>query len=128
MNTLRAFFIGCLAFGGGLLVSVSASLPIARPLPSEIAAGIGLWRLHGCEGCHALYGQGSMYASDLTGVAVRRAPDDLRRLLTSPETVAANGRLMPPLGLAPAEAEALLAFLAWVGEQPPRDVWPPTAR
>lgn len=128
MNGLRAFFIGCLALGAGLLLGVAASLLTARPLPSEVAAGLRLWRLYGCEGCHALYGQGSMYASDLTGVAVRRALDDLRRLLASPEAVTANGRLMPPLGLAPAEAEALLAFFAWVSAQPPGDVWPPTAR
>jgi len=125
VNGLRAFFIACLALSAGLLVAAGGGLLAARSLPSAAADGMGLWRARGCEGCHALYGQGGVYASDLTGVVARRGPAALRRLLAASAAITAGGRAMPPLELAPAEVEALLAFLAWVGEQPPGNAWPP---
>lgn len=126
MNGLRAFFIACLTLSAGLLAAAGGSLLAARPLPSAAADGMRLWRARGCEGCHALYGQGGVYASDLTGVLARRGSAVVRRQLAASAAITAGGRTMPPLGLVPAEVETLLAFLTWVGEQPPGNAWPPS--
>lgn len=89
-----------------------------RPVP----AGERLYFAKGCVACHTL-GKGRHLGPDLQGVGARRSADWLRRWLRSPQAMAAVDPdakallqiyqvVMPEPDLAPAELDALTAFLA----------------
>jgi nitric oxide reductase subunit C len=90
---------------------------------AQVAAGYGLWRANGCEGCHTLFGYGGSYAPDLTRIYGQRGETYLREFLLNPSAFYPNQRFMPRFGLTVSETDDLLAFLEWVGRQ---DIsWPP---
>ena len=87
-----------------------------------VAPGERLYLRKGCGACHTR-GRGRHLGPDLAGVAERRTRDWLRRWLEDPERMIgtdADARAlyleyripMPPSGLAPAEIDAVLDFLA----------------
>lgn len=125
MSGTRLFFAVCLvvsvvAFGAALLTS--APISAMPPAPS---VGMGIWKAYNCEGCHTLYGQGGVYAPDLTDIYAARGRDYLREFLANPAAFHPGQRQMPLFGLTKSETDNVLAFLQWVGEQPAAQSWPP---
>jgi len=80
-----------------------------------------------CMNCHTLLGNGAYYAPDLTKAWVDPQWADMidltdsgsreeamAKFLQHPDQYATNARMMPPLGITPDEAKAVVAFLKWM--------------
>ena len=80
-----------------------------------------------CMDCHTLLGNGAYYAPDLTkawldpqwadmvdltGSGSRE--EAMVKFLQHPDQYATHARMMPPLGITPKEAKAVVAFLKWM--------------
>lgn len=128
MGGTKLFFAACvlisLAFAGVLLADLAST---ARNIPPEVAAGRDLWQENGCAGCHTLYGQGALYAPDLTHIVSQRGQDFLREFLVDPPAFHPGERVMPRFGLTRTETDHVLAFLGWVGDQDAAERWSPRA-
>jgi nitric oxide reductase subunit C len=128
MPGTRLFFAASLVLVSAVIVGTLRDIAAriaASYVPAEVAAGYGLWRANGCEGCHTLFGQGGPYAPDLTRIYRQRGEAYLREFLVNPNAFHPNQRIMPRFGLTVAETDALMAFLDWIGQQ--NAGWPPRA-
>ena len=80
-----------------------------------------------CMNCHTLLGNGAYYAPDLTKAWLDPQWEDMidltdsgsreeamAKFLQHPDQYATNARMMPPLGITPDEAKAVVAFLKWM--------------
>lgn len=79
-----------------------------------VAAGQELFISAGCPACHRIEGELSFdqRGPDLTAVAVRRRPDELRARLLRPQAPPADRRSpMPPVDLGARELDQLVVFL-----------------
>ncbi len=123
MTGTRLFFGVCLLVGGLILAAPFIPILQSHTVPPDAEAGLSLWRIHNCEGCHTLFGQGGSYAPDLTGIYAQRGPDYLREFLVNPSAFHPGQRLMPAFGLTVSEINHLLAFLDWTSRQ--NTGWPP---
>ncbi len=119
MPGTRLFFLICsvlalgfLAFG---LVTASGT---TTAMPPNALAGFGVWRENACESCHTVYGQGGAYAPDLTAIHDQRGDTYLTEFLTDPAVFHPGLRVMPRFSLTREETTNLIAFLAWVSDQP----------
>jgi nitric oxide reductase subunit C len=123
MSGTRLFFTICLLVSAVVIAALAADSLRPHAMTAEAAAGMEVWRAKQCEGCHTLYGQGRAYAPDLTGIYAQRGAAYLREFLVQPGAFHPGQRVMPAFGLTKTETEAVLAFLAWIGEQDTG--WPP---
>ncbi len=136
----QGFFAAALALCILLVgVVVGSVLPARADVPANVVAGYQVWRDHGCESCHSLYGQGGFYAPDLTGIYAQRGADYLRAFMANPAAFHPGERVMPRFGLTVSalaadgsviregQTEQVLAFLAWVGQPENAGSFPPRA-
>ncbi len=82
--------------------------PQAQLTPRE--EGKRLFDELGCVGCHAIFDRGGALATDLTDVGSRRSPEWIRQKILDPASLPPGQ--MPPLGVKPSEADALVAYLS----------------
>ena len=76
-----------------------------------------MWRDNTCASCHALFGLGGQTGPDLTNILRARGTNTVR------ETIRSGRGDMPGHGLAEADLDSLMAYLAFVestGEYPLR--------
>ncbi len=125
MSGSRWFFVACLLVSGLALLLILPGLMPAQAMPPAAAAGLGVWRAAGCENCHTLYGQGGPFAPDLTHTYAQRGPDYLAAFLVNPSAFYPGQRQMPVFGFTRSEIDQLIAYLDWIGQQPPAQTWPP---
>ena len=104
----RRFLLICLTLGLALLLIAWASVsPYAATASADAAqveavqAGQRVWLAQACAACHALLGQGSRFAPDLTRIHAQRDLSRLRQSLQSADHPSLN----------PAETEAILSLL-----------------
>ncbi|HWD08851.1 MAG TPA: cytochrome c oxidase subunit II [Actinomycetota bacterium] len=95
--------------------------PAATPDTAQAAAGERTFLTSTCTGCHTIRGTGAagVVGPDLTHLASRQTlaagtlantPGNLAEWITDPQHVK-PGAEMPPTGLTPAQAQALVAYL-----------------
>lgn len=84
-------------------------------ITAEVAHGKRLWEENNCMGCHTLMGEGAYYAPELTRVMERRGEVFVRGMLRDPEAMYPGERKMVQYDFSEEEVDALVAFLAWVG-------------
>ena len=128
MPGTRLFFGLCLIASLALLIAIplTAREGADPPMSAEAAAGWHVWREIGCDGCHTVYGRGSVYAPDLTQIYQQRGEVYLREFLFDPRAFHADhARSMPNFGLTVAEIDSLLALLEAIGSSETASVFPP---
>lgn len=105
------FLLGALLLLASLLPTAgTASRPLS-PSRDLKAQGAALFRAKGCMTCHRHAAVDAISVNIGPDLSRYQAdPDFLRRWLADPSAVR-PGTQMPTLGLAPAEIEALIAFL-----------------
>ena len=119
----RAFFLG------GTLVTflVFIGLTIYSFMPkndqtnyikidAQVVKGKEIWESNNCMGCHTILGEGAYYAPELTKVIDRRGDAYVKAVLMSKEPWQPRGRKMVAYAMTEAEAEAVVAYLKWIGK------------
>jgi nitric oxide reductase subunit C len=119
----RAFFLG------GTLVTflIFIALTIYSFMPrndqtnygkidKKIVRGKEIWESNNCMGCHTIMGEGGYYAPELTKVVERRGEGYIKAVLTSPVPWAPRGRKMVAYKMNDKDAEAVVAYLKWIGK------------
>jgi nitric oxide reductase subunit C len=102
-----------------------AALTHADRLDDTVVAGKRAFQKYNCNDCHTILGFGGYYAPDLTRVHTRLGSDAIRRRLEHPDVAFATSyRKMPKQNIAPAEVDAIVAYLGWVDGIENHD-WPP---
>jgi nitric oxide reductase subunit C len=121
----RTFFFAALGVSLALVLVAVVRMPAmqGQTVPEAVSVGLDVWRRGGCEGCHALNGQGGGYAPDLTHITSERGAAYLRQFMIDPGAFHVGGREMPRIGLTVSETENLISFLQWVDDE--QDSWPP---
>ncbi len=102
----------------GLTVDTFRRIPAqtrADQLTPLVVEGKHLWDSKNCMGCHTIFGEGAYYAPELTRVYERRGEAFIRAQLADPEKMFPGQRKMTNYHFAPAEIDALVEFLKWVG-------------
>lgn len=122
MPGTRVFILLCLAVALAVLAVPFLGVQIPTVLTAEASQGMAVWRSNGCEGCHTIYGQGGIYAPDLTHIYSQRGDTYLREFLVNPGAFHVNQRVMPRFGLTVSQTDHLLAFLSWIDQN---NDWPP---
>ncbi len=118
----RAFFLG----GTVVTFSIFIGLTIYSFMPSkdqsnytkldkQVVRGKEIWETNNCMGCHTIMGEGGYYAPELTKVIDRRGEGYVKAVLTSPIPWAPNGRKMVAYNMNEKDAQAMIAYLKWVG-------------
>jgi nitric oxide reductase subunit C len=132
-TTRRFFFVGTALFTVafiGLTIQTHATIAErthSDRLDERVVRGLHVWARYNCENCHTLLGEGAYYAPDLTKVVGQRGKGYLAAFLADPAAFYSeerDRRLMPKLGLSPAEIDDVLEFLTWVGGIDTNG-WPP---
>ncbi|HNO71751.1 MAG TPA: cytochrome c [Bacteroidia bacterium] len=85
-------------------------------LTPQVVEGKKIWESNNCMGCHTILGEGAYYAPELTKVYERRGEAYIKAALMSPVPWAPRGRKMVAYKLSENEADAVVAFLKWIGE------------
>jgi nitric oxide reductase subunit C len=119
----RAFFLG------GTLVTflIFIGLTIYSFMPSNdqtnyssidanVERGKEIWESNNCMGCHTILGEGAYYAPELTKVIDRRGDAYVKIVLMSKEPWQPRGRKMVAYGMSEADADAVVAYLKWIGK------------
>ena len=110
--------------GGGAAAESTAAMAAVAAAPSGLSPlaleGKAVFGRSACVGCHTIAGiSAGVMGPNLThfasrgtfaGATFERDPENLRRWLADPPAMK-PGALMPKLGLAPADIEALVAYL-----------------
>ena len=119
----RAFFLGgtvvtFLIFIGLTVYSLSPGNDQANTdrLNPQIVHGKHLWETNNCMGCHTILGEGAYYAPELTKVIDRKGEAMVKSILMSPVPWQPNGRKMVAYAMSEEDAEAMVAYLKWIGE------------
>ncbi|MBE2269266.1 MAG: cytochrome c [Anaerolinea sp.] len=120
----RWFFLGTLILSMVMTAVIVLTAPSGTAIPEMVADGQVVWREHGCESCHTLFGQGGAFAPDLTRIYSQRGDLYLRDFLVNPQAYHPDQRVMPSFGLTRTETDSLLSYLHWVGEQPAAEAFP----
>lgn len=92
----------------GFLVYTDETAANARELSSAALEGRAIWQAKNCAACHQIYGFGGFLGGDLTNAARHLSRARLEYVLTS------GSLQMPAFRLAPAEIDAVHAFLSEV--------------
>ncbi len=118
----RAFFLGgtvvtFLVFIGLTVYSLSPANDQANTenLTPQVVHGKHLWETNNCMGCHTILGEGAYYAPELTKVIDRRGEGLVKSILMSPVPWQPNGRKMVAYEMDEVDAEAMIAYLKWIG-------------
>ena len=118
----RAFFLGgtvvtFLVFIGLTVYSLSPANDQANTenLTPQVVHGKHLWETNNCMGCHTILGEGAYYAPELTKVIDRRGEGLIKSILMSPVPWQPNGRKMVAYEMDEVDAEAMIAYLKWIG-------------
>jgi len=96
------------------------------PWPVEAIAGKRVWQQKGCIECHALLGNGSYSAVDLTKITLELSQKDLENFLTNPPIIR-SAKKRRHLTLTKEEAENIYKYLEQVGTIDTAN-WPPQPR
>jgi mono/diheme cytochrome c family protein len=90
--------------------------------PAAVAAGMALWKKHGCQACHG-FGR-RLAGPDLAGLQERRSLEWIRRWMKDTKSMLetdsiskqllkeSNGARMPQFRVSDADIDNLLAFIA----------------
>ena len=78
--------------------------------------GKEIWEANNCMGCHTIMGEGGYYAPELTKVIDRRGEAYVKAVLQAPISWGPNGRKMVKYEMNTADAEAMVAYLKWIGK------------
>jgi len=81
-----------------------------------VIQGKHIWEENNCVGCHTLMGEGAYYAPELTKVYDRRGEGYIKAALMSPVPWSPRGRKMVAYNMSEKDADAVVAFLKWIGE------------
>lgn len=119
----RAFFLGgtavtFLIFIGLTIYSLSPSNDQTNHLniTEQVIKGKHIWETNNCMGCHTILGEGAYYAPELTKVIDRRGAPMIKAILQSPVAWSPNGRKMVAYEMSDEDAEAVVAYLEWIGK------------
>ena len=118
----RAFFLG------GTLVTflIFIGLTVYSLMPSndqtnhhliddQVVKGKKICEENNCMGCHTIMGEGAYYAPELTKVVDRKGEAMIKAILMSPVPWAPNGRKMVAYEMSSEDADAMIAYLQWIG-------------
>jgi cytochrome c oxidase cbb3-type subunit 3 len=109
---VRRFSAFCLLFstvGSAQSVPAARRQPAVSPFGAAKARALMRERLP-CTGCHAFQGNGGRIGPDLSGVADRRPPGYVRRMIEDPQRTA-PGSIMPKVPMAGPVRELIIAYL-----------------
>ena len=120
----RLFFLGGTIVTFAIFIGLSwHSLSVEVPkhthvenLTQQVIRGKHLWESNNCMGCHTILGEGAYYAPELTKVIDRRGEGYVKAVLMSPVPWAPNGRKMVVYNMGEQDAEAVVAYLKWIGK------------
>lgn len=119
----RAFFFGgtavtFLIFIGLTIYSLSPSKDQTHQqnITAEVVRGKEIWEANNCMGCHSILGEGGYYAPELTKVVERKGEPLIKAILQSPVPWAPNGRKMVAYKMNDDDANAMIAYLNWIGQ------------
>lgn len=119
----RAFFLGgtLVTFLIFIGLTVYSMMPANdqtnhEKITAQVIRGKHLWEANNCMGCHSIMGEGGYYAPELTKVVERKGEPIIKAILTSPVPWAPNGRKMVAYKMSEVDAEAMIAYLKWIGE------------
>lgn len=85
-------------------------------LTPQVVDGKRIWESNNCMGCHTILGEGAYYAPELTKVYERRGDAYIKAALMSPVPWSPRGRKMVAYNFSEKDADAVVAFLKWIGE------------
>jgi nitric oxide reductase subunit C len=85
-------------------------------ITAEVIRGKEIWEGNNCMGCHTIMGEGGYYAPELTKVVDRKGEGLIKAILTSPIPWGPNGRKMVAYKMSNEDADAVVAYLKWIGE------------
>ena len=83
---------------------------------ARVVKGKEIWESNNCMGCHTILGEGGYYAPELTKVIDRRGDAYVKAVLMSKEPWQPRGRKMVAYGMTDQDAEAVIAYLKWIGK------------
>ncbi|MEX2568751.1 MAG: cytochrome c [Cyclobacteriaceae bacterium] len=119
----RAFFLGgtvvtFLIFIGLTIYSLAPGNDQSNhdQITDQVVQGKHIWETNNCMGCHTILGEGGYYAPELTKVVERRGAPLIKAILQSPVPWAPNGRKMVAYEMTDEEADAMIAYLEWIGQ------------
>ena len=119
----RAFFFGgtavtFLIFIGLTIYSLAPSKDQSNKdnITAEVVRGKEIWEANNCMGCHSILGEGGYYAPELTKVVERKGEPIIKAILQSPIPWAPNGRKMVAYKMSDEDANAMIAYLNWIGQ------------
>lgn len=84
-------------------------------ITEKVVRGKEIWEANNCMGCHTILGEGAYYAPELTKVIERRGEGYVKAVLQSPIPWGPNGRKMVKYQMNDADADAMIAYLKWIG-------------
>lgn len=85
-------------------------------IDAKVIRGKEIWESNNCMGCHTIMGEGGYYAPELTKVIDRRGAAYVKAVLQSPIPWGPRGRKMVTYAMNDADAEAMIAYLEWIGK------------
>lgn len=120
----RMFFLGGTIITFGVFLGMSwNSLSNEVPkqtheenLTAQVINGKHIWEENNCMGCHTILGEGAYYAPELTKVYERRGEGYIKAALMSKVPWSPRGRKMVAYAMSEEDANAVVAFLKWIGE------------
>ncbi len=119
----RAFFLGgtmvtFLIFIGLTIYSLAPGTDQSnhQNITEQVVRGKHLWETNNCMGCHTILGEGGYYAPELTKVVERKGEPMIKAILQSPIPWAPHGRKMVAYKMSSEDADAMIAYLKWIGE------------
>ncbi len=119
----RAFFLGgtmvtFLIFIGLTIYSFApgADQSNHENITEQVVRGKHLWETNNCMGCHTILGEGGYYAPELTKVVERKGEEVIKVILQLPVPWAPHGRKMVAYNMSNEDADAMIAYLKWIGE------------
>lgn len=119
----RTFFLGgtALTFTVFIALTVYSFQPKNdqtnhKMIDAKVVRGKTLWESNNCMGCHTILGEGAYYAPELTKVIDRRGEGYVKAVLQSPNPWGPRGRKMVKYQMNDADAEAVVAYLKWIGK------------
>jgi len=120
-QALIFFLLATIGFSGVFLV---LTIDTIRQVPErsnedalddQVVLGKQIWDRNNCMGCHTILGEGAYYAPELTKAVDRRGEAWLKAFLADPEAMFPGERRMQNYGFSAEEIDAVIAFLAWIG-------------
>lgn len=118
----RTFFIGGTAVS--FLAFIALTIYSLNPaqdqtnremIDEQVIRGKEIWEANNCMGCHTIMGEGAYYAPELTRVIERKGEQYVKIVLQAPVPWGPRGRKMVKYEMNDADADAMVAYLKWIG-------------